>query len=352
MSVLFSAGEIGSFNAIFKCFEVFYSKRECYFHSTELSKKNCSPDSLLDIDLSLPSLEIKRLLNSKNIDTLLYSVNLFSNETRQLARICKKLDIKLLHVLDYWNSYIERLRVGNDIVFPHIYLVPDNKAFTEAIAEGIPEDIIIISGNPAFSDKLKVYQEFKSNSAFKPTPKKIAFISEPILQDQGGESAETFRGYTEQSVLSLFSASLGSLDAPVVDIIPHPRQDVHTLKVFLANLGNDSLRLRENISVTKSFHEYQGIVGMSSSVLYEAWLFGLPTLSIQPNLLNPSLKIAMQREGICLVSNQDHAVHEITQWLSMLTSNPNIHKVKFEELNRHEGSIKIIESLLYLPNKI
>jgi hypothetical protein len=352
MSILFSAGEVGSFNAIFKCFEVFQNKRECYFHFTELSKKNCSPDSLLEIDLSSPLLEIKRFLESKNIDTLLYSVNLFSNETRQLAGICKKLDIKLLHVLDYWNGYIERLRVGNEIIFPHIYLVPDSKAFTEAIAEGIPEDIIIISGNPAFSDKLNIYQELKSSSAFKPTPKKIAFIAEPILQDQGDESAETFRGYSEQSVLSLFSKSLESIDAPAVDIIPHPRQDLPTLKSFLSNLGNDSFKLRQNISITKSFHEYQGIVGMSSSVLYEAWLFGLPTLSIQPNLRNPSLKIAMQRKGICLVLNQDHALHEITQWLSTLTSNPNIHTVKFEELNRHVGSIKIIESLLSLPDNI
>lgn len=352
MSVLFSAGEVGSFNAIFKCFEVFQNKRECYFHSTELSQKNCSPDSLLEINLSSSLLEIKRLLDSKKIDTLLYSVNLFSNETRQLAGICKKLDIKLVHVLDYWNSYIERLKVGNEIIFPHIYLVPDSKAFAEAVAEGIPEDTIMISGNPAFSDKLDIYKEFKNSLVLEPSPKKIAFIAEPILQDQGGESLKTFRGYTEQSVLSLFSASLESLDNPAVDIIPHPRQDLPALRYFLSNLGNNSFKLRENISITKSFHEYQGIVGMSSSVLYEAWLFGIPTISIQPNLLNSSLKIAMQREGIYLVSNQDHAVHEITQWLSMLTSNPNIHKVKFEELKRHEGSIKMIESLLYLPSKI
>ena len=57
------------------------------------------------------------------------------------------------------------------------------------------------------------------------------------------------------------------------------------------------------------------VAGMASILLYESWLQGKPTLSLQPGLIRDSLKSVATRPGIVFVDRDEAASDGIRIWL-------------------------------------
>ena len=346
MSILFAAAEVGSFNAIYPCFDRLSKNYECFFFPTELAKKNCSSKTLLCSAIEDKN-DIVNIILDRKISALIYSININKSEIYYLSKICKREGIPLIHILDYWNGYIERLSLNDEIIFPDYYLVPDEKAFEESIRNGIPSRIIQILGNPSFANYLKYYENLMTNAPPDSNKQnKLAFIAEPVLLDQGDESSKNYRGYTEYSVLKLLSDLLKKTSGITIDIFPHPRQNISDLEEFINNRNNPSLKINLKGSFLEKIMDYSGVMGMSSTVLYEAWLFGMRVISIQPNLKNHSLFESMNRDGITLITKTDDIEEKIRVWVEKTLKSTNKNVLKYRELGHHASSLDKIESII------
>jgi len=82
------------------------------------------------------------------------SINDFEHQWRISA---EKNKIKTVAFIDHWTSYYERFSFQGETVFANEIWVINDIAKKEAIEAGIPEDLIIISGNPYY-EKVKRYK--------------------------------------------------------------------------------------------------------------------------------------------------------------------------------------------------
>ena len=71
----------------------------------------------------------------------------------------KKINVPIISPIDTWNFFkfrfspVEKEKLGEELSFlPDFVLVVDSYAKEQAIKEGIPEEIIVITGNPHFEN--------------------------------------------------------------------------------------------------------------------------------------------------------------------------------------------------------
>ncbi|MEP2179951.1 MAG: hypothetical protein ABJI04_08450, partial [Marinomonas sp.] len=153
-----------------------------------------------------------------------------------------------------------------------------------------------------------------------PQAPSILFVSEPAAQD-GGVSK---RGYDEAQVAALFVAALekvGALAWPL-RLLPHPREDRQLVNKSFSKLlkdykGATSFELVAPGNVRRALHRSSHVVGMSSILLYEAWLLGRPTLSLQPGLTGNDLRTLGKRGGLVLHETRHGVEEAVANWLAL-----------------------------------
>jgi len=145
------------------------------------------------------------------------------------------------------------------------------------------------------------------------------FVSEPVEQDQGADASfPGYRGYTEKLVLAELCSRLRSADGKWgLCVLAHPREDLAALaRTWEANSASlaggvyraGTLTSRQIVAAA------DGVAGMASILLYEAWLLGRPTLSLQPGLIRSDLGIFRARPGVHCVESAGE-MQAITDWL-------------------------------------
>ena len=70
----------------------------------------------------------------------------------RLASKAKRHHIPTIHVCDNWSSYQHRLILDGQVLLPDVYCVMDHQAREDAIREGIPPDILAVTGQPALGN--------------------------------------------------------------------------------------------------------------------------------------------------------------------------------------------------------
>jgi hypothetical protein len=274
---------------------------------------------------------LKKFILQKSIDVVLFSVNIHDTRPLEVARIAQSLKIKTIHLLDYWNGYRSRMELdGQEMFIPSKYLVPDEYAKRQAIEEGISDNIVTVVGQPAFTDAESNFQKSRENNLFnvqiqdiqKKNKKVILFASEPVANDQGKsiEENSNYRGYTEIDALTVLVQALkNSSNDFFVIVLPHPRQNIKELELIWQSLGGDSYgSIMSDIRGRELLPFVVGASGMASTLLYEAWLVGLPVLSIQPGLLHKSLRMLQEKSNTTFIDNYDVSVKITEEWLELL----------------------------------
>jgi hypothetical protein len=244
----------------------------------------------------------------------------------RLARHAARAHLPTIHVLDAWSGYRRRMEIdGLPAFMPDRYAVMDEVARQEAVQDGLDPAILAVTGQPDLallpleSDRFDTRNITEQRLRLELDPRKawIVFVSEPVEQDQGGApELPQYRGYTEKDVLRLFCDALQPLaDRIEIGILPHPREDGTALEAFWCRhrgtLQGQLIRLtrgREAVLLA------DGVVGMCSILLYEAWLLGKPTLSLQPGLRQNSLRVLEQRQGVVFVDSYQNATSGIRAW--------------------------------------
>ena len=269
--------------------------------------ENSALDSLLDITIP---------------DVVIFASSVKDSAALSLARRAQMRGIKVLHVLDSWTAYLSRMQTdGKSALSPDIYAVMDTLAAEAAEAEGISRASIRITGQPSLSDNMQSYLTASETKPRQGGLKQILFVSEPIGDDQGSsDESHFFRGYTEPEVMQLLCRALQPLAEHVyLSLLPHPREDEAKLAdIWQKNRGAlQGTVLPKSLTATP-LRPYDGIIGMASILLYEAWLFGRPTLSLQPGLQQQSLRQIGVRAGVLLVDSVEGAEAKIQDWIEAL----------------------------------
>jgi hypothetical protein len=221
---------------------------------------------------------------------------------------------------------------GLGLLVPEVYGVPDEIAREGAIADGIPAECIVVTGQPAFAGAMPKQVSRLMDAAVT----RLLFVSEPVQADHGSDNSNPhFRGYTEEGVLRLLCHSLQPRAAQTtVHVLPHPRQSHEEVaRIWAQHRGALQGEVVQLDPEAAGLSEYDGITGMASVLLYRAWLVGRPVLSIQPGLRLQSLRQLARRPGVLLLDKEDPTA-AITAWAAALKSGQAITSRPEIELHR------------------
>lgn len=206
-----------------------------------------------------------------------------------------RLGIPSLAVLDFWSNYALRFSDKDGILscLPDKIAVMDRLAYDEMSAEGIPEGILVITGQPAFDHLADARASFSREDRARtrrglgvgPDDWMVAFISQPFTTIFGSDHSNPgYPGYDEQTVfadllevLETHSDRAGRRLSVIVK--PHLKEThpwwraVRSDTVYVEVAGGtrfSSLALSADL-----------VAGMTSTRLVEAAMLGCRTLSLQ-----------------------------------------------------------------------
>ena len=357
MNILVSAIEVGSVRSLIPvCIEIINNGDNLLIEDRGHFKVE-SVESLSSSLVYLPEDRdtLKQFMLQESIDVVLFSVNVHDTHPLEVARMAQSLKIKTIHLLDYWNGYRSRMELdGQEMFVPNKYLVPDKYAKRQAIKEGISDSIVTVVGQPAFADAESDFQESRKNDLLnvqiqdiqKKNKKVILFASEPVASDQGKSIEENanYRGYTEIDALTILLQALKNTSNDFfVIVLPHPRQNIKELALIWQSLGGDSYgSIMGEIRGRELLPFVVGASGMASTLLYEAWLVGVPVISIQPGLLHESHRMLQEKRDTTFIDDYDSAVKITEEWLESLQLEVEVEHVFQPDLYMHADAAKIV----------
>jgi hypothetical protein len=253
---------------------------------------------------------------------------------------------------------------GLPALVPDVYTVMDACALQAAIQDGVEASILEVTGQPALAtlaDELRAFSTLSTDEllqrrqslGFAQEKILIVFVSEPVAQDQGVSSAAPhYRGYTEKDVLQLFCRHLQPLaDQVEMALLPHPRQNRHALSGLWRHcrgaLQGDVIT---GISGREAVCLADGVAGMASILLYEAWLPGKPVISLQPDLRQDSLRMLQKRREVVFVDAYAGAEKAIGRWVEALQ--PGRKHTPHGHLDLHRAAAAKIMTILVADKRI
>ncbi len=221
----------------------------------------------------------------------------YASPERLLVAAGRKLGIGTVVVLDEWFNYRMRFEdEKNQLVYlPDAIAAMDRLAKEEAIEEGLPGEIIHITGGPSLAVLTDRAEQFATNPPAVPGFLQsasgcpvVTFLSETHAADYGARPGETgpmgkYLGYTEITVRNDILDTLNNIDQPCTFVEKlHPGAQEDSDKICSEKIR--WIRVRETELWPLLWHS-QAIIGMRSMALLEAAILGRPAISYQPGLL-------------------------------------------------------------------
>jgi hypothetical protein len=356
--VLFASGDVGGARAIIPVMEKCLEKgiRAAFLNKGYISKEApCNWERIAIDEIGSEAL-LKKFLHKNDTKVFVFGSSQKDCTALTLARLMKKYNMPVIHVLDHWSSYRSRLETdGLPALRPNCYTVMDRIAYESAIEDGIDKDILRITGHPAIADLEAEFVRWQARNVgsilgsygFDPGKKLISFVSEPAEKDQGGSpDSPNYRGYTEKVVLQHFCKALQSFSDEIqIAILPHPKEDVDALsglwEKYRGSLYGKTLNLpRGRYGLFMS----DAVAGMASSLMYEAWLLGKPVISIQPGLRLQTLRMLQKRPDVFFLDSYAAIPQQIKEWATCI-----VHGTSYAtkpDLAIHEKAPEMIYDLI------
>ena len=358
MKVFFASGDVGGARAILPVIAA-CEKNAIPFAFLEhghITKDASTHWKKIALNSKSNQYTFERILGEHGFKVLVFTSSVKDPVALTLARVAKDCGIITIHILDHWTNYRERMETDDLPTFlPHYYAVMDSLAFNAAVKSGIDESILVVTGQPALSALSDEYHKWEKGYdheelkriGFHPEKIMISYISEPVERDQGATPASPkYRGYTEKVILRLLCESLQPFSDKVqIAILPHPRENIDELRSvwnkFRGGLEGRLLRLGKK---KLGFFPSEGVAGMASILMYEAWLLGKPVISIQPGVQNESLRMLKKREGVFFIESYEDVDRFITAWIEKVFDKKKI-KIR-QELNMHQKAPELVCELI------
>ena len=286
-----------------------------------------------------PSFVADNLLTELNPDIVVFASSVTDTMALELALTAQNKGLPTAHILDNWSNYAARLvHPSGQRLTPGIYTVMDDLAAQSAVADGLSPNSVVITGTPALA----------SVTPQTPHPSgHVIFASEPVSMDQGSDPDKPgYRGYTEDQVLKMLLQELQPwADQVDLHVFPHPREDPAGLATILQrHSGRVHTKITPPGEKATVRAAARAIVGMSSILLYDSWLAGLPTLSLQPGLRLPHLRYLEGRPGLFTVDHETQVATALSQLLGPCSLDHQ-HSATHERARHHGASQRVLTAL-------
>lgn len=196
-----------------------------------------------------------------------------------LVNLGSKLRVPAVSIVETWNLFRERFITSGGLAFPDFIIVNDQAAKSLAASAGLPNEKVLVLGNPIFEDLelTRGHQAFNAQSERE--IRSVLFISEKIRDSW----ISTFRKYDEFSCLSELRRALPKKCQLVIKL--HPEEEPQKYS-FLAGQGVEA---RKEMSFSEMVRLPDKIVGMESTLLYELSIFRDDIISFIPDPLSVSV---------------------------------------------------------------
>ena len=269
--------------------------------------------------------KLEELFCKKKISIYIFSTSVKDTVALKIARFSKKNNILTFCLLDSAIRIRDRMELDSLSTFhPDFIFLQDEESISSAEAEGFGKETLIVTGQPALNHLYKSNENWSSSNHFAmmkmnewiDNRKIILFISEPVKSDQGStKNSPQFRGYDEENVISIICNSLQNYHKKIqIGVLPHPRDNINKLKNLFKKY---SFKLHYNFFNCDSGRDAilfsDGIIGMASILIYESWLIGKPTISLQPNIINKNFLYLEKKKNLPLFKEEKSFVYYI--WL-------------------------------------
>lgn len=271
--------------------------------------------------------------------------------------------IPTIGVLDQWQNYALRFSgasVEEQLAYmPDHIFVMDEYAKEQMVREGIPSNRIVVTGQPAFDNLIEHFSEhagkrneMRRSLGIPDACTVVTFAAEALRKDFGAGL-----GYDEQSVLAFLGDTLEEISASNPDvklyflIKLHPENSPEEFSWTFSKWP--ALRkslLGKEVTAIEALAVSDILAGMTSIMLVEAALCGIPVVSLQFNATANSQFMLTER-GIIPCASTPEAGSELIRKL-LASSAYRAEYLERQKTMRVEGNAvkKTMETLNIILN--
>jgi hypothetical protein len=271
---------------------------------------------------------VRKFLRNLSPDIVITGTSADDHTEKYLWQSATELGIPSIAIMDQWTNYglrfskygvaeiAEYIKERNHPFLPSKIVAMDEYARTEMIAEGLPNDRIIVCGQPyfetiaAYTPEPSLPSDCNLNNANSEDDFVIVYASEPITK-MYGEQGANFWGYTEKSIFAALVCALHivqkDVDRRLVLVIrPHPKEEREGLVYIVEPYKGVNWTIDTKTPSMALMKHADLVCGMSSMFLIESVIVGRPTMSIQIGLKRENPFI-LDRRGILnsILSEED-----------------------------------------------
>ena len=231
---------------------------------------------------------------------------------RFLWKACEILGIPSIAVIDQWTNLGIRFsrfdylhendytRESSHDYLPTRICVMDDLAKDIITGEGVPVDLVMVTGQPHFD---MVRKRFEEASTKDETATVITFVSEPIFRDYDDYGSVDYWGFNEFStfdeLIGVIREKSDLIDEDIKVIVrPHPRDDLKMWEDRLASIQYMNICIDSDSTTYELLKKSSLICGMSSMMLLEAVICGVPIMSIMIGLKRDN-PFVLNNIGVC-----------------------------------------------------
>lgn len=260
--------------------------------------------------------DFEEIVNSYKPDLIFTGTSYPSDFDKQFLKIALEKNIECYTFVDHWTNIDLRFTYENNFLEPSQVWVIDENAKDIAMQAGIPENKIIISGNP-YHKWLKNWKPKVSKEVFlkkiglnNNTNKILLFAPDPLSNINGIEKY----GFDEISITQQFISEINSqkdiYKSWKILIKPHPNQDIKKLTRILND--NESITiLSSTIDANHLIYFSDLIFGFISSFLIEAKILGKKVIRFQSSI-NHNDPLS-HYSGLIKINNVNQLTYELSR---------------------------------------
>jgi len=240
--------------------------------------------------------EVKQLLDEFQPGAILLGTSHDSWTERFFCKQARIRGIYCVGFVDWWSNFGARFSTPNtnDLSFlPNLISVMDEDARLGCIADNVPEELLRITGNP-YWDHIAAKKE-DIEQLRKQVRKQLRVPKQTLLAMVFSSNIRNLNlnlGYDEHSFWEALVPlpEYSKQNIPIQWALkPHPRERQQDIIDMLKKYHINPLII-DDFSAIEAVAAADFIIGMCSSVLFEAALLGKKVVSLQPGLLTGKLE--------------------------------------------------------------